>query len=238
MKAATRRLCLTLALAFMALALWNSFIVYPFRIFVVFLHEISHGIAAVLTGGRILAIGLTFDEGGVCVTDGGSRFLILNAGYLGSLAWGVFFLLVGARRGWARALVAGVGAFTLVVTILYVRTAFGIAYGLAAGAALLAVARKLRTDVSEVLLAAIGVVSCLYAVWDVASDVLFRDASGSDASALAMVTRIPAFLWGIAWVAISLAVLALTLRWLARRASPVAPAVRGSRPRAWSSSNW
>lgn len=238
MRADTRRLVLVLALAFAALALWRSFVVYPFRVFVVFLHEISHGIAAVLTGGRILAIGLTFDEGGVCVTDGGSRFLILNAGYLGSLAWGVFFLLVGARRGWARALVAGVGAFTLAVTVLYVRTPFGIVYGLATGAALLAVARKLSTSVCEVLLATIGVVSCLYAVWDVASDVLLRDASGSDASALAMVTRIPAFLWGTAWVAISLVVLALTLRWLARRASPVAPAARGSRPRAWSSSNW
>ena len=49
MKAATRRLVLVLAIALLALALWSSFIVYPFRVFVVFLHEISHGIAAVLT---------------------------------------------------------------------------------------------------------------------------------------------------------------------------------------------
>jgi hypothetical protein len=110
-----------------------------------------------------------------------------------------------------------VGAFTLVVTALYVRTPFGILYGLATGAALLAVARKLPTEASEILLSAIGLVSCLYAVWDVASDVLLRDASGSDASALALVTRIPAFLWGIAWVAISVVVLALTLRRLAGR---------------------
>ena len=218
MKAATRRLLLVLALALVAFALWNSFVVYPFRVFVVFLHEISHGIAAILTGGRILAIGLTFDEGGVCVTEGGSRFFVLNAGYLGSLAWGVFFLLVGARRGRARAIVAAVGAFTVVVTVLYVRSLFGICYGLATGAALLAAARKLSSTVSEVLLAAIGVVSCLYDVWDVASDVLLRDASGSDASALALVTHIPAFVWGIAWVAISLAVLALTLRRIAGRA--------------------
>ena len=230
MKAATRRLILTLAIALVALALWNSFVVYPFRVFVVFLHEISHGIAALLTGGRILAIGLTFDEGGVCVTDGGSRFWVLNTGYLGSLAWGVFFLLVGARRGRARPLIAGVGAFTLAVTALYVRTPFGILYGLATGAALLAVARKLPTEVSEILLAAIGVVSCLYAVWDVASDVLLRDASGSDASALALVTRIPAVLWGIAWVAISVVVLTLTLRRLAAGPRPYNRPGRVARP--------
>ena len=215
MTPAVRRLALPLAVALAALALWNTFVVYPFRVFVVFLHEISHGIAALLTGGRILAIGLTFNEGGVCVTDGGDRFLILNAGYLGSLFWGVLLLLLGARRGRARGLVSLVGAFTLVVTVAYVRTFFGIVYGLATGAALLHVASKLSARVSEVLLAAIGVVSCLYAVWDVASDVLLRESAGSDASALALITPFPAVLWGLAWVAVSIAALALTLRWLA-----------------------
>jgi hypothetical protein len=210
-----RRLVLPLAVALAALALWNTFVVYPFRVFVVFLHEISHGIAALLTGGRILAIGLTFNEGGVCVTDGGDRFLILNAGYLGSLFWGVLLLRLGAHRGRARGLVSLMGAFTLVVTVIYVRTFFGIAYGLATGTALLYVASKLSPRVSEVLLAAIGVVSCLYAVWDVASDVLLRESAGSDASALALITPFPAFLWGLAWVAVSIATLALTLRWLA-----------------------
>ncbi|HSB61960.1 MAG TPA: M50 family metallopeptidase [Vicinamibacteria bacterium] len=215
MTRAARRLALPLAIAVAALALWDSFVVYPFRVFVVFLHEISHGIAAVLTGGRIVAIGLTFDEGGVCVTDGGSRFLILNAGYLGSLVAGVLLLLFGARAGRARALVSGVGLFTLGVTVLYVRTLFGIVYGLAAGATLLLAAAKLPTRVSQVLLATIGVVSCLYAVWDVASDVLLREAAGSDASALALLTGIPAVLWGAAWVAGSVTVLALALRRLA-----------------------
>ena len=53
-----------LALAGAALLLWDTFVVYPFRVFVVFLHEISHGLAAVATGGSIVSIGLSFDEGG------------------------------------------------------------------------------------------------------------------------------------------------------------------------------
>jgi peptidase M50B-like protein/type II/III secretion system protein len=213
--AAARRLALPLGIAALALLLWDTFVVYPFRVFVVFLHEISHGIAAVLTGGRILAMGLTFDEGGVCVTDGGSRFWTLNAGYLGSLAWGVLFLLLGARRGRARHVISLVGAFTLVVTVLYVRTPFGVLYGLVTGATLLYVASRLSAGVSEVLLAALGVVSCLYAVWDVASDVLVRSEAGSDASALAIITPIPAVLWGAAWVVASFVVLGFTLRRLA-----------------------
>ena len=61
MKTPPRRLLLPLALAAGSLVLWDTFVVYPFRLFVVFLHEISHGLAAVATGGRIVSIGLSFD---------------------------------------------------------------------------------------------------------------------------------------------------------------------------------
>jgi hypothetical protein len=214
-KVPPRRLVLPLGLAVLALLLWDTFAVYPFRLFVVFLHEISHGLAAVLTGGAIVSIGLSFDEGGVCLTRGGWPFLILNAGYLGSLLWGALFLLLGARRSRARTVIGAVGLFTLVVTLAYVRTWFGFLYGLAASLVLLVVGSKLKPAVSEVLLAAIGATSCLYAVWDVASDVLFRHSGQSDASALARLTGLPAIVWGVAWIAFSIAVLASTLKRLA-----------------------
>jgi hypothetical protein len=218
MKPAARRLLLPVGLGVLSLALWDSFVVYPFRVFVVFLHEISHGLAAALTGGRVVAIGLTFDEGGVCVTEGGSRFLVLNAGYLGSLLFGVLFLHLGASRGRAHAALAVVGAFTVGVTLLYVRTVFGVLYGLVTGGAILYVAMRLPAGISQILLSAVGVVSCLYALWDVASDVLFRSVGGSDASALALLTGIPGFVWGLTWVAVSVSVLFFTLLRLARRA--------------------
>jgi hypothetical protein len=207
-----RRLVLPLALAAAALLLWDTFAVYPFRIFVVFLHEVSHGLAAVATGGRIVSIGLSVDEGGVCVTRGGWPFLILNAGYLGSLLWGAALLLLGARRARARPVVGAIGAFTLLVTLLYGRTACGFLYGLAAGLGLLAAAARLKPVVSETLLAAIGATSCLYAVWDFLSDVVLRHSGHSDAAALARLTGVPAALWGVAWIAVSVAVLAGVLR--------------------------
>ena len=199
----------------MALALWDSFLVYPFRLFVVFLHEVSHGLAAVLTGGAIESIGLSFDEGGVCRTRGGWPFLILNAGYMGSLLWGVLFLVLGERRARSRGVIAAIGAFTLVVTLVYVRTLFGFGYGVAAGLAFLAVASKLRSEVSEMLLAAIGATSALYAVWDVASDVLFRHSHESDAAALAQLTGVPAIVWGALWIGLSLAALGYVIKRLA-----------------------
>jgi len=210
-----RRLVIPLALGVLAALLWDTFVAYPFRLFVVFLHEISHGLAAVLTGGRIVAIGLNFAEGGVCVTQGGSRFLVLNAGYLGSLLWGATFLVLGERRRRARSVIGAIGAFTLVATLVYVRTLFGVIYGSLTAVALLLVAARTKPVVSEVLLATLGVMSCLYAVWDVASDVLLRSHPDSDAQALAALTGIPAVLWGAVWVVGSLWVIVAVLRRLA-----------------------
>jgi len=35
------------------LFLWNTWVVYPLKILVVFFHELSHGLMAVVTGGSI-----------------------------------------------------------------------------------------------------------------------------------------------------------------------------------------
>jgi hypothetical protein len=209
------RLWLPLALAAVFVVFFDSIVVYPFRLFVVFLHEIGHAFAALLTGGEVLRIGLSRDEGGVCVTRGGIPFVVLNAGYLGSLLFGALFLLLGARRRNAAPVVGAIGAFTVVAALFYVRTWFGFAYTLVAGLVLLFVAARLRPAASEWLLAAIGSMSMLYAVADIASDVIFRHPGASDAAALARLTGIPALAWGVVWIAVSLGVLASVVRRLA-----------------------
>ncbi len=209
---ASRRLLLPLAFAVVFVLAFDSVLVYPFRLFVVFLHEVGHAVAAVLTGGRVLAIGISPDEGGVCLTRGGWPFLVLNAGYLGSLLFGALFLLLGARRRNAPVVVGAVGVFSTVAALLYLRTWFGFVYTLLAGAALLLVATRLRPAASEWLLAAIGSMSMLYAVADIASDVIFRHPGNSDAAALARLTHVPAVLWGVAWIAVSVAVTVSVVR--------------------------
>jgi hypothetical protein len=209
------RLWLPLGLAIVFVVFFDSDVVYPFRLFVVFLHEIGHAVAALVTGGEVVKIGLGRDEGGVCVTRGGVPFIVLNAGYLGSLLFGALFLLLGARRHRSAPVVATIGAFTVLAALVYVRTWFGFAYTLVAGLLLLLVAVKLRPAASEWLLAAIGSMSMLYAVADIASDVIFRHPGASDAAALARLTGIPALVWGFVWIGISLAVLVAVARRLA-----------------------
>jgi hypothetical protein len=220
----------TLSIALLALGLFDTGLLYPLRLFVVFLHELSHGLAAVATGGSIERIELQAREGGLCLTRGGSRFLTLNAGYLGSLIWGAALLLLGARTRLDRPIVAGLGLLTLAVTLVYVRGLFGFLYGLAAGAGLLATARFLPDAASDLLLRVVGTVSCLYAVWDIASDALLRDIPGSDADALGRLTGIPGAVWAVLWVGAALVVTALSLVWAAGSGPPPSRSVPGPAP--------
>ncbi len=203
---AIRNLTLPILVAVLALAFWDTFLVYPLKILVVLFHELSHGLAAVLTGGAIEHIEISFDQGGVCYTRGGSSFVILNAGYVGSLGAGAAMLVLGARTRHDRFFVGLLGAALLVVTLVYIRSRFGFVYGILAGSALLAISWKLPEGVSDALLTVLGTVSCLYAVWDIGSDVIFRHIPGSDAYRLAELTGIPSVAWGVVWVALCLVV--------------------------------
>jgi len=200
-----------------ALLLWDSIFLWPLRLFVVFLHEISHGLAAVLTGGAITRIEFSPNEGGVCWTRGGLPFVVLNAGYLGSLIFGAALLVASTLPRLNRVALLLLGALVLGVTLLFVRSFFAFFYGLLAGTLLLWAWRRMGAFGAELLLQTVGVVSGLYAVWDIATDVLFRSIHGSDASALARLTGVPAVVWGLAWIGLSVFVLAWALRRVAGR---------------------
>ncbi len=195
--------------------LWNTPIVYPIKIFVVLLHEISHGAIAVLTGGTIERIVITANEGGLCQCPGGSAFLVLSAGYLGSLLWGAAILWTARGRGSVpRMGAAAIGGLVIGVTVFFVRDPFGLLFGVVFGGALIMAARQLPADGNAALLRALGLTSCLYAILDIKSDVLDRPGGMSDASMLAELTGVPTVIWGLLWIVLALLVSA----WLFRRA--------------------
>jgi hypothetical protein len=215
-------LCLMVVVWF----LWNSWLIYPLKILVVFFHELSHGLAAILTGGRIVQIRLMANEGGLCVTAGGSRFLTLSAGYLGSLVFGGAILLLSAKSGQDRLISATLGAILLLGSLIWIRPliGFGFIFAALAGGALIAAGVYLPMNVNDLLNKTIGLTSCLYALMDIKSDILDRPGLPSDAAMLGELTGIPGFLWGILWIAIALL---LALFFLATATSKL-PAQRGS----------
>ena len=191
---------------------WDTTFVAPLKLFVVFLHEISHGLVAVATGGRIDRIVIEANEGGACYCGGGSAFLTLSAGYLGSLGWGLCFLWLARFEARARWTMAAVGLATAVVTVLFMRSAFGFGFGLAFAGALILSARQLPAVWNARILMALGLTSALYAILDIKSDVLDRSGLQSDARMLAELTGVPTVAWGILWIGLALGVVGLVVR--------------------------
>jgi hypothetical protein len=185
--------------------LWPTPVVYPLKVFVVLLHEISHALAGVATGGVVERILLDPGEGGLTQVRGGNAFLMLSAGYLGSLLWGLALVeAAAARPRIVRISTGAIGAFILTMTVLYVRNIFGLLFSVAAGAALLFASRRLRTPLLVRLLLVLGVTSALYALLDIRSDILQRPHLPSDAAMLGDLTGIPGVVWGILWGLIGL----------------------------------
>ena len=192
---------------------WDASVVYPVKMFVVFLHEVSHGIAAIITGGYIDRIVLERAQGGACYCPGGSAFLTLTAGYLGSLLWGCLLVIGGLKLGkWSRTLAAVIGGATALLTLVYVRGSFGIGFGLLFALFMLASAKFFPVAVNRALIVMLGLTSCMYALLDIKSDVLDRPELQSDARMLAELTHVPTVVWGVLWIAVGVVMCFLLLR--------------------------
>jgi hypothetical protein len=209
MRAQTKRRLLFLggfAIYFTALwLLWPTVWIYPLKIFVVFLHELSHAAAGIATGGVVQRITLDPMQGGATYVKGGNAFLMLSAGYLGSLLWGLALLLVArARPRLARSIVFGLGILLLGTSVLFVRNMFGFVFGLLFGFALLVAARKLPPGGLIVLLTTLGLTSALYALFDIRDDILSNPGLESDAHMLMELTGVPTLVWGFLWAGVAL----------------------------------
>lgn len=185
------------------MVLWKMpvlmWLLYPFKIMTVGLHEFGHAIVCKLTGGSVKEIQLDLNQGGVTITSGGSAAMMLPAGYLGSslcgallimsafdtlaskvasVVFGVIMLLV---LYWASNMVAriiGLSFILLIIGLWFIQGGVAIRY----------------------VVLFLGVMSCLYSIWDIIEDLVLRKVNGSDATEMAKrYGCCPARGWGIIW---------------------------------------
>jgi hypothetical protein len=227
----------TLAIALLAsLILWNlpfgHIAVYPFKLYATWLHELSHGIAMILTGAGFDHIVAYRDTSGLAYayTSVGpfGTAIIAAAGYMGTPLWGALLLVVTPNARAARRALLVISVLLVVTTILVIAPApNGDRFGqwampaIGAGIALCALALP---DYWRVLGAHfIAAQSCVNALLDIR--VLLRPqqvvdgkyAGMSDAHNMALNTfgttdTWAVWTWAIIWLAWSLGVLYVALR--------------------------
>ncbi len=201
-----------LVLLVLVFGLWQTPAIIPLKILIVFLHEFAHAAMTVLTGGEVISLSVSANQGGEVWSRGGSRFLILTAGYLGSLLIGLGLLLIALRTHADRAVMAGFGGLMILVAFFYVRDGFALAFCLGTGVAMLAIARFLPRDINDMILRVIGLTSIIYVPYDIFSDTIARSNLRSDARMLAEEFGGATVFWGGAWLIISLVVIWFAVR--------------------------
>lgn len=202
-----------LVLVALVFALWPTSAITPLKLLIVFLHELSHAAMTVLTGGEVISLSVSANQGGEVWSRGGSRFLILTAGYLGSLAIGLALLFAAVRTQADRAVMAAFGALMLLVAALYVRDAFALAFTVGTGLAMIAMARFLPRDLNDLALRIIGLTSMVYVPYDIFSDTIARPGLPSDAHMLAEEFGGATVIWGGLWLALSIVAIIAALRY-------------------------
>lgn len=216
-----RRLLLAILAVVVVLILWNipqlDFLLYPFRLFVTYVHESGHGTAALISGGRFLGFEIFGNGSGQAITAGGSRWLILPAGYLGAALFGsvLFYLNNRFHRSKLLAIIIGVGL--IVYSLLFGRIALlSLIVGSAFGIGLIALGWKANEYVNSFLLNILALLTGLNAVLDVYYLVGSSDAAlgtvQNDAAAFANeVLGLPAAFWAFLWSLIAIGMLGVAI---------------------------
>ncbi|KAL4309053.1 hypothetical protein GQ457_01G052170 [Hibiscus cannabinus] len=189
------------------LLLWRTFLLTPFKLITVFLHEASHAVACKLTCGHIEGIKVHANEGGVTQTRGGIYWVILPAGYLGSSFWGMTLILASTNLLTAR-IAAGCFLVALVVVLFYAKnwTLRGLCIGFIILIALVWFLQERTTvRILRYVILFIGVMNSLFSVYDIYDDLISRRVNSSDAEKFAEVCPCPCngVGWGFIWGMIS-----------------------------------
>jgi Peptidase M50B-like len=226
-----------LVAAGISIVLWfipfAEFLTYPFRIFVTFIHEGGHAIAALLTGNSVQSLSVAMNASGETYTSNGgtwSQMLVASAGYLGAMTFGALLLVLIRRTVAARLVLLGSAVVILALTMIFGvfkpivaggwSSLGGIPFTLFAGIALavglFVVARFAGARVATFVVSLLAVQCVLNALLDLKTVFFmsspFAPAVPSDAVNMAHATGVPALVWAIIWIVAAFGILSIALR--------------------------
>ncbi|MGE5681460.1 MAG: M50 family metallopeptidase [Bacillota bacterium] len=205
-------ICILVSSLILACIFWNSKLFFPVKLFVVLLHETSHALVTLLTGGTVDQIAVSLQIGGSCISKGGNSAMIACAGYLGSVIFGGLLFYSSCNFNFNRILSNMLAILFLLILILFVRGTLGIALILGIILFLALSPRLLPRQGHLILTSILGALSLLYAVIDMQED-LFQDGyRQTDAQLIASLTGIPALIWSLLWMAIAVLILFFLLK--------------------------
>ncbi|WP_144208509.1 M50 family metallopeptidase [Shewanella donghaensis] len=173
----------------------------PFKWFESYFHEISHGLAAIVSGGVVNQIQLFPNGAGLCFTQGGFAPLITFSGYFGAALWGYVIFLLATWRAGIRFTLGILGVTVISSLILWARDLLTIGILISLAVVFLSPLKFDHSAWLNSLLRMLGLMIVLNAM--ASPTVLFGLAGQGDAAKLSQLTWIPAWIWVIMWLVFS-----------------------------------
>ena len=204
--------------AAVAVILWDTLMMKPFRIFIVMVHEVCHAAATLMTGGEVLEIRTQWNESGHTLSRGGFFPLITAAGYVGSAMLGALLIYTGTAPRMQRVVLLAIGAATMLMTMAYTPVGGGdFLLGIFGGLIIVSLAIK-SSRAAMIGSTWLGTLLCLYSMYDFRTD-LWMHPELTDAGILARGVGLPqilAYPIALSWVVISVVLMYRAMRALVR----------------------
>jgi hypothetical protein len=225
--------------AAITIALWYipyiGWLTYPFRLFVTFIHEGGHALAALLTGNSVASLIIATDASGETYTSTGnifSQMFVSSAGYLGATAFGALLLIMIRRAIASRIVLVGSAALILGLTLIFGLfkplisgtwgswwgVPFTLLSGLAISAGLVAVAKYAKPKVASFFVSFLAVQCVLNALLDLKTIFMLSfpgSGTPTDAGNMQTATGVPAMFWAVIWIGLSFLILSTAMRFYA-----------------------
>lgn len=110
----------------------GRFVAYPLLLISTLVHELGHGVAAVLVGGKFISFKMWADGSGVALhtapSGGAANAFIAAGGLCGPAVAAAVMIAMAPRTKWARYALGGFGAVLALALVLVVRNGFGVAF--------------------------------------------------------------------------------------------------------------
>jgi hypothetical protein len=163
-----------------------------------YFHEMSHGIAALVTGGQIISIQLFANGAGLCTTQGGISFIISFFGYAGATLWGwLVFTIANSHQRTAQIFSAVMLCLLVLSMLFFVRDLLTIIIVSSLALMFFITIKLRRLYYVQLLVKFFGLSILLNSL--LSPTYLFDGRSLGDGAALAEMTLVPEFIWVLIW---------------------------------------
>lgn len=219
---ARKRLLLALVLAVsLQFIPFANILLYPLRLFVTFVHESGHALAAIASGGMVQSLAVMPNGEGVTMaaTPPFLSWLTFSSGYLGAALFGALLMQVGRlKHGNAGRLALGFAAISiLVITFAWAfrpfTDPFTLVVSLGLSGSLLLLAKFLKPQFAQFFVAFLAAFCSLNALGDlhILLTLTQMGSAHNDAANMAKFYGGTPFLWALMWAMGAIVITGLSL---------------------------